>query len=77
MTCKAFPHEWIRPSWDTVWFPDAFQGTMASLLHAVEEGRAPEISAKDNIRTIGCVEACYRSIREKRTVGLDEVLKED
>ena len=33
MTCKAFPHEWIRPSWDTVWFPDAFQGTMASLLH--------------------------------------------
>lgn len=76
MTCQAFPHEWIRPSWDTVWFPDAFRGTMSSLLCAIEKGETPEISAKDNIRTIGCVEACYRSIQEKRTVGLDEVLKE-
>ena len=31
--------------------------------------------AYDNIKTIACVEACYASIREKRTVTLDEILK--
>jgi predicted dehydrogenase len=66
---------WVEPKWDTVWFPDAFAGTMASLLRAVESGRTPEISAEDNINTIGCVEACYASIREGRTVTLDEILK--
>ena len=47
---------------------------MASLLCAVEEGRTPEISGEDNIKTIACVEACYRSIREKRTVTLADEL---
>ncbi|MDR0452184.1 MAG: Gfo/Idh/MocA family oxidoreductase [Treponema sp.] len=66
---------WIEPSWDTVWFPDAFAGTMAGLLRAVEAGTAPEISARDNIETIACVEACYASIREERTVSLKEILE--
>lgn len=74
MTCRAFPNEWLRPSWDTVWFPDAFRGTMSSLLCAVETGTAPEISVADNIHTVACVEACYQSIKEKRTVGLTELL---
>lgn len=74
MGCKAFPGEWLRPSWDTVWFPDAFRGTMSSLLCAVEAGTEPEISARDNLNTIACVETCYKSIAEKRTVALDEVL---
>lgn len=65
---------WVTPTWDTVWFPDAFEGTMSGLLRAVEQGTEPEISARDNVRTIACVEACYRSIREKRTVALDELL---
>lgn len=65
---------WVEPKWDKVWFPDAFEGTMASLLCAVEQDREPEISAKDNIHTIACVEACYKSIREKRTVELRELL---
>ena len=73
-TCQAYPHLWLTPTWDTVWFPDAFGGTMTSLLCAIESGETPEISAEDNIATIGCVEACYRSIREKRTISLDEVL---
>jgi len=73
-TCKAWPHQWIEPKWDTVWFPDAFRGTMASLLCAVEQGKTPEISARDNINTIACVEACYKSIAEKRTVSLAEIL---
>src|SRR5690554_5631341 len=30
-TSHDFPNEWIEPSWDEVWFPDAFKGTMTSL----------------------------------------------
>lgn len=73
-TSKRYPHRWIEPKWDTVWFPDAFEGTMAGLLRAVESDTEPEISARDNVHTIACVEACYRSIREKRTVALNELL---
>ncbi|MDR0497154.1 MAG: Gfo/Idh/MocA family oxidoreductase [Treponema sp.] len=65
---------WIEPRWDTVWFPDAFVGTMASLLRAVESGAKPDIDIEDNIKTIACVEACYASIKEERTVRLAEIL---
>ena len=68
---------WIEPHWDTVWFPDAFVGTMASLLRAVETGTKPEIDIEDNIKTIACVEACYASIREERTVRLEEILSRE
>jgi predicted dehydrogenase len=40
----------------------------------VESGAEPEIGAEDNIKTIACVEACYASIREGRTVTLQEIL---
>lgn len=73
-TCKEYPNQWIEPKWDTVWFPDAFRGTMSSLMCAIETDTAPEISAEDNINTIACVETCYQSIFEKRTVTLSEVL---
>lgn len=73
-TCKSYPHQWIEPRWDTVWFPDAFRGTMSSLLCAIENGTTPEISAEDNLGTIACVEACYQSIKQKRTVALAEIL---
>lgn len=75
-TSRRYPNQWIEPKWDAVWFPDAFEGTMAQLLRAVEQGTEPEISARDNLRTIACVEACYRSIAEKRTVALGELLPE-
>ncbi len=75
LTCKEYPHQWIEPKWETMWFPDAFVGTMASLLRAVETGTEPEISARDNIRTLACVEACYQSIAEEKTVYLSEILK--
>ncbi len=74
-TCKSYPNQWIEPTWDTVWFPDAFRGTMSSLLCAVENNTLPEISAVDNIHTIGCVEACYASIEQKRTVSLESILQ--
>lgn len=74
LTCKSCPDEWIEPKWDTQWFPDAFVGTMANLLCAVEDGTQPEISAEDNVNTIACVEACYKSIEEERTVYLSEII---
>lgn len=67
---------WITPNWDKVWFPDAFAGTMAQLLRAVENGTTPEISGRDNLKTLACVEACYRSIEEERTVPLGEIIDE-
>jgi predicted dehydrogenase len=73
LTTRQFP-AWVEPQWKTAWFPDAFVGTMASLFRAVETGTLPEISIEDNIRTIACVEACYVSIKEERTVYLQEIL---
>lgn len=60
-TTKQAPNQWFRPKWDKVWFPDAFQGTMAQLLRAVENDEEPEISGRDNLKTIAAVEACYES----------------
>jgi predicted dehydrogenase len=68
---------WIEPKWDTVWFPDAFMGTMGSFLRAVESGGEPEIGIEDNLKTIGCVEACYASIREERTITLKEIMEKE
>ncbi len=73
-TSKHFPGYWFQPRWNKVWFPDAFQGTMAQLLRAVERDEEPEISGSDNLKTLAAVDACYLSIREERTVYLEELV---
>ena len=55
-------------------FPDAFAGTMAQLLCALEDKTEPEISGADNLKTMALVEACYRSAKEHRAVDLAEIL---
>lgn len=75
-TTQKHPNQWIEPKWDKVWFPDAFQGTMAQLLCAVEKNCEPEINGKDNLHTMAVIDACYLSIKEERTVKLSEILKE-
>ncbi|MBI2195172.1 MAG: Gfo/Idh/MocA family oxidoreductase [Planctomycetes bacterium] len=72
-TTRHRPGYWLQPRWKEVWFPDAFVGTMAQLLCALEEGREPEISGRDNLNTMALVEACYVSAREHRAVPLSEV----
>ena len=57
---------WHRPRWPEAWFPDAFAGPMAGLLRAIESGREPDISGRDNIRTIALCEAVLRAAREHR-----------
>lgn len=57
------------------WFPDAFSGTMGQLLVALETGRPPAISGRDNLRTIALVEAAVRSAAEHRAVQPSEIEK--
>ncbi len=63
-----------QPKWPESWFPDAFIGTMAQLLCAMESGDDPEISGRDNLRTMALVDAAYKSAEENRLVRLDEIL---
>ena len=65
---------WFKPRWKEVWFPDAFAGPMAQLICAIEENREPEISGKDNLKTMALVEACYLSYKEHRAIALEEIL---
>ena len=55
---------WHRPRWDEAWFPDAFAGTMGGLLHALETGQEPDISGRDNLKTIALCEAVLAGARD-------------
>lgn len=69
------PGSWLSPRWKEVWFPDAFIGTMAQLLCALEDRAEPEISGQDNLKTMALVDACYLSAKEHRAVELREIAK--
>ncbi len=74
-TTTRRPGYWFQPRWKEIWFPDAFAGTMAQLMCALEENREPEISGRDNLETLALVDACYQSTREHRAVEIAEVLE--
>lgn len=65
---------WHQPRWDEVWFPDAFVGTMAQLLVALEEGTEPEISGRDNLQTIALCEAVFAAAKEHRVTTVHEFM---
>jgi predicted dehydrogenase len=67
---------WHRPRWNERWFPQAFAGTMGQLMRALETGSEPEIPGRDNLRTMALIEAAYRSVEQKRTVPLEEIVDE-
>jgi predicted dehydrogenase len=62
---------WHRPRWPEAWFPDAFSGTMAGLLRALETGTEPDISGRDNLKTVALCEAVLTAAREHRVVSLE------
>lgn len=67
--------KWQKPRWDEVWFPDAFVGTMAQLLCALEEDTEPEIGAKDNLETLALCEAVLQSGREHQVIAMQPFLQ--
>lgn len=52
---------WFVPCWDDAWFPDAFAGTMAQLLVAIEQNTIPEISGLDHLQTLKLCEKVFQS----------------
>ncbi len=65
--------EFHQPTWSESWFPDAFIGTMAQLLIALETGGEPAIGGWDNLKTMTLVEAAYRSASQNYAVTLHEI----
>jgi predicted dehydrogenase len=63
---------WHRPRWQEAWFPDAFAGTMAGLLRALETGTETDISGRDNLKTIALCEAVLAAARDHRVVRTEE-----
>lgn len=70
--CKG-DAQFHEPRWTESWFPDAFIGTMAQLLVALEQGTEPAIGGRDNLKTMALVEAAYRSVAERRSVAVTEI----
>ena len=52
------------------WFPDAFIGTMGSVLDAIATGSTPRSSVADNVKTIELVAALYTSMESDQVVRL-------
>ena len=69
-------YDFTSPKWEESWFPDAFTGTMAQLLIALETGEQPTIAGRDNLTTMALVEAAYQSAAEHRAVELKEIIGE-
>jgi len=62
-----------EPKWTESWLPDAFIGTMAQLLIALETGTEPAISATDYLKTLALVEAASHSTQRFVSVSLEDV----
>jgi predicted dehydrogenase len=75
-TTRAMDGSWERPTWDEMWFPQAFKDTMGQLMRALQEDTEPAISGKTTIGTMVLVEAAYRSADEGRAVPLGEIRSE-
>lgn len=65
---------WHQPRWDEVWFPDAFVGTMAQLLVALEDGSPPAITGRDNLETVALCEAVFAAAQEHRVTTVRDFL---
>jgi predicted dehydrogenase len=68
------PNTWIEPRWSEVWFPDAFVGTMAQVLCAIEDGTEATMSGRDNVETIALCEAVFAAATQHRVTTVREFL---
>jgi predicted dehydrogenase len=72
-TTAKHPRFRFEPLRKRVWFPDAFEGTMAELMNTVASGVDSNISGRDNLDTMALVDACYLSLEEHRPVRIGEI----
>jgi predicted dehydrogenase len=75
LTTRQHGDRWLSPRWPQVWFPDAFVGTMAQLLCALEDGAEPEIGGRDNLETIALCAAVFAAAAEHRVTTVREFLE--
>lgn len=61
---------WMPYPVTTRWFPDAFIGTMGSVMDAISTGAPLRASVADNIGTLKMVEALYRSMDSGSSIDL-------
>jgi predicted dehydrogenase len=54
----------------TRWFPDAFRGTMGSVMRAIADGSPLHTSVADTVGTLRLVEALYQSMDSGVSVNL-------
>jgi predicted dehydrogenase len=65
--------KWVEPTWDTMWFPDAFAGVMEQLQFALSRDEAPMLLGRDNLATMALIEAGYRSMETGCSVRPSEI----
>jgi predicted dehydrogenase len=61
---------WLPYPVTTRWFPDAFIGTMGSVMKAISHGEALRSSVAENVGTLKMVEALYASMDSGKSVDL-------
>lgn len=66
--------QWQQPRWQEAWFPDAFIGPMADLLHSLESAASPLCNGEDNLLTMALVDAAYASTKQHRAINPDEII---
>lgn len=62
------PYAVFRPPLEGQWYPEGFIGAMGDLLEAIEQGREPEVTGEDHIKTLQLVAASYDSAQSGRAV---------
>jgi predicted dehydrogenase len=50
---------------------------MGQLLIALETGKEPAISGRDNLKTMALVDAAYLSAQQSRSVTIEEIEKKE
>ncbi|MEP7240439.1 MAG: Gfo/Idh/MocA family oxidoreductase [Devosia sp.] len=63
-TARTTAPSWVERRFSEKWMPDSFVYPMADLMCAIEDGRQPATSGRDNLGTLRIIEAAYRSIAE-------------
>jgi predicted dehydrogenase len=62
---------WAERPWHNI--QESVQAIQQHFVKCLAEGRSPETSGADNLKTLALVEAAYRSAEEGRTVELAEI----